>query len=319
LGGSVHGTRRILSIDGGGIKGTFPASFLATIEEQVSRSIAEYFDLIAGTSTGGIIALALGLGFTGREVLAFYEALGHEVFAGNRLLLLLRRAGFAKHNPERLRKVLTDKLGYRKLGDSRKRLVIPSLNLENGEVHIFKTAHSPRFLMDSQESVVHVAMATAAAPTYFPAHRISAGAPLVDGGMWANNPTALAVVEAIGTLGWERQDLRVLSLGCTTSSLDIGFGRKYGLGWLYWADKVVEVFMAGQSSGSLGTATVLAGQENVFRYSPNVPGKRFGLDVTEEIQSLKGLGFTEARKALPAIKHIFFEEPAQPFVPYAHT
>jgi hypothetical protein len=76
------------------------------------------------------------------------------------MLLLLRQVGFAKHNPERLRKVLIDKFGYRKLGDSRKRLVIPSLNLENGDVHIFKTAHSARFLMDSQESVVHVAMAT---------------------------------------------------------------------------------------------------------------------------------------------------------------
>ena len=312
----MNETRRILSIDGGGIRGTFPASFLATIEERLSHSIADYFDLITGTSTGGIIALALALGFSGREVLAFYETLGHEVFAGNRMLLLLRHVGFAKHNPERLRKILTDKFGYRKLGDSRKRLVIPSLNLENGEVHIFKTAHSARFLMDSQESVVHVAMATAAAPTYFPAHRISAGAPLVDGGTWANNPTALAVVEAIGTLGWERHDLRVLSLGCTTSSLDVGFGRKYGLGWLYWADKVVEVFMAGQSSGSLGTAAVLAGPENVFRYSPNVPAKRFRLDVTAEIQSLKGLGFVEARKALPAIKHVFFEEPAEPFVPY---
>ncbi|MGH9462556.1 MAG: CBASS cGAMP-activated phospholipase [Vicinamibacteria bacterium] len=309
-------TRRILAIDGGGIKGTFPASFLATIEEKLSRSIADYFDLIAGTSTGGIIALALGLGFSGREVLAFYETLGHEVFAGNRMLLFLRHVGFAKHNPEKLRKVLVEKFGYRKLGDSRKRLVIPSLNLENGDVHIFKTAHSARFLMDSQESAVHVAMATAAAPTYFPAHRISAGSPLVDGGTWANNPTALAVVEAVGTLGWERQDLRILSLGCTMSSLDVRYGRRYGLGWLYWADKVVEVFMAGQSSGSLGTAAVLAGPEHVFRYSPNVPAKRFGLDVTAEIESLKGLGFTEARKALPAIKQVFFAKPAEPFVPY---
>ncbi len=309
-------TRRILSIDGGGIKGAFPASFLATIEERLSGSIADYFDLIAGTSTGGIIALALGLGFSGREVLAFYEALGHDVFAGNRALLLLRHVGFAKHDPERLRRILVDKFGHRKLGESKKRLVIPSLNLENGEVHIFKTAHSSKFLMDSQESVVHIAMATAAAPTYFPPHRISAGAPLVDGGMWANNPTALAVVEAIGTLGWKRHDLRVLSLGCTASSLDIGIGRKHGLGWLYWADKVAEVFMAGQSSGALGMAAVLVRPENVYRYSPIVPAKRFGLDVTQEIQSLKGLGFTEARKALPAIQRIFFQEPAQPFLPY---
>ena len=63
---------KILSIDGGGIKGVFPASFLASIEESVGGKVCEHFDLIVGTSTGGIIALALGAGMSAKEILKFY-------------------------------------------------------------------------------------------------------------------------------------------------------------------------------------------------------------------------------------------------------
>lgn len=307
---------RILAIDGGGIKGIFPAAFLASLEEEVQCSIGNYFDLIVGTSTGGIIALGLGLGFTAKELLSFYEELGKQVFAGNRLLCSLRWAGLSKYNQEPLRKTLQSKFHDSKLGDSRNRLVIPSLNLDTGEVYVYKTAHHPRFEKDYKESAIDVALATAAAPTYFPTHRNASGTPLIDGGMWANNPAGVAVVEAIGVLEWNRTDLRVLSLGCTTSPLDVGIGRRYGMGFLYWADKVANVFMSGQSSASLGTTQLLAGHQNVFRISPVVPAKRFGLDVTKEIDSLRGLGFSEARKALSSLKLVFFGKPAEKFEPY---
>ncbi len=309
-------THRILAIDGGGIKGIFPAAFLASVEEEIKGSVGEYFDLIVGTSTGGIIALGLGLGFTAKELLSFYEDLGTKVFAGNRLLGFLRQMGVSKYSPEPLKAALASKFGDMKLGDSKVRLVIPSLNLETGEVHVFKTAHHARFEKDWKDSAVSVALATAAAPTYFPSHLMTSGIPLVDGGMWANNPVGAAVVEAVGVLEWNRSDLRVLSLGCTSSPLDIGIGRRYGMGFLYWASRIADVFMSGQSSGSLGTATLLAGHQNVYRISPVAPAGRFGLDGLGEIASLKGLGFSEARKALPTLKPVFFTRPAETFVPY---
>jgi len=73
-------TFRILSIDGGGLKGAFPASFLATIERQLPAPIATYFDLITGTSTGGIIALALALHIPAEQVVAFYKEHGSRIF-----------------------------------------------------------------------------------------------------------------------------------------------------------------------------------------------------------------------------------------------
>ena len=300
--------RRILAIDGGGIKGVFPASFLATVEESIGDRIGNYFDLIAGTSTGGIIAL--GLGLSAKDVLHFYENSGPAIFGGSRLLKTIRWAGVSKYSDQPLRKALESIFESRRLGESAKRLVIPSVNLENGEVYVYKTAHHPRFERDYRDKVVDVALATAAAPTYFPTHRSSAGTPLVDGGVWANNPTGMATVEAIGVLGWARESLRVLSLGCTTEPLAIGRARFAALGATYWATRVTNLFMKTQSFASMGTAYVLLGHEPVLRVDPHVAPGRFGLDAHKESESLKGLGVSEARNALPDIRHLFISEGA---------
>ncbi len=307
-------TYKILSIDGGGIKGVFPASFLTVIEETTGKRISDYFDLIVGTSTGGIIALGLGMGFSAKELLEFYEQEGPKIFKGNRLTRLLRSIGVSKYSNEPLRRALSSKFNERKLGESKNRLVIPSLNLENGEVHVYKTAHHQRFVKDYKEKIVDVALATSAAPTYFPTHRSASGIPLIDGGLWANNPVGLAVVEAIGVLGWPRDELRVLSIGCTTEPINIKLARGLPMGKAYWGFKVADLFMSAQSSASYGTAQLLAGHENVTRISPSVANGKFGLDVVNGIKSLKGLGDSEARKALPTLQS-FFTDKAAAFIP----
>jgi len=310
--------KRILTIDGGGIKGVFPAAFLATVEDTIEDNIANYFDLIVGTSTGGIIALGLGLGLSAKELLAFYEECGPIIFKGNRGLRWLRWLGTSKYNSTPLEEALKSCFGDKRLGDSKKRLVIPSLNLENGEVHIYKTAHHPRLEMDYKESAVDVAMATASAPTYFPTHRSIAGIPLIDGGLWANNPVGMAVVEAITLLDWPRDSLKVLSVGCTTEPLNVNLGRRIPLGGAYWAFKLLDVFMHVQSHASLGTALLLAGHENVIRINKDVSQGKFGLDKTKEINSLRGLGVSEARYAFPKLREAFLDDHAEQFFP-CHT
>lgn len=308
--------KRILAIDGGGVKGMFPASLLATFEDFKGESIANYFDLIVGTSTGGVIALGLGLGFSAKEVAAFYEDLGTRIFSGNRLWRRLRQFVLAKYEHDQLKSVLQSQFGEKKLGESTSRLVIPALNLENGEVHVFKTAHHPKFERDYKEFAVDVALATASAPTYFPAHILPSGTPLVDGGLYANNPVGLAVVEAISVLGWPRESLRVLSIGCTTSPMSINSARRRGLGYFYWGPRVAEAFMTAQSSVAYGTAKLLVGQENLIRVNPTTEAGRFSLDGTEEINFLRGLGCTEARKVYPQIKDMFFSDKVDEFTPY---
>ena len=307
--------KKVLAIDGGGIKGVFPAAFLASVEESVGQPIGEHFDLIVGTSTGGIIAIGLGMGLSAKEILGFYEEHGPNIFKGNRGLRMMRQLGYSKYSSKALEQALGATFGDRKLGESSTLLMIPSLNLETGEVHVYKTAHHERFVMDYKLPAKEAALATAAAPTYFPTYRSAAGIPLVDGGMWANNPAGAAAVEALGVLGWQKGDIKLLSLGCTTEPLNAKANRAKRLGINYWATKLVAVFMAGQSSASQGTAQLLLGHENVVRISPSVPNKRFKLDSASDMDSLKGLGTSEARKALPALKD-FFDEKAPTFQPH---
>lgn len=308
--------KRILTIDGGGIKGVFPASFLATVEDSISDNVADYFDLIVGTSTGGIIALGLGLGLSAKEILAFYEEHGPPIFKGNRVFGWLKWWGITKYNGNTLKAALETCFGNKKLGDSTKRLVIPSFNLENGEVYIYKTAHHCRLERDYKEKVVDVALATTSAPTYFPTHRSIAGIPLIDGGMWANNPVGMSVVEAITLLGWPRDSLKVLSLGCTTEPLNVRLGRSIPLGKFYWASKLRDVFMHAQSHSSLGTAKLLAGHNNIIRIDEKVSQGKFSLDNIKEIDFLKGAGTSKARQALPELRKIFLGDHAETFIPF---
>ena len=115
----------------------------------------------------------------------------------------------------------------------------------------------------------------------------------------------MSVVEAIALLDWPRDSLKILSLGCTTEPLNVKLGRNVSLGGLYWATKFVDVFMHAQSHASLGTSKLLAGHENVIRIDPPVARGKFGLDKASGIPSLKGLGESQAREALPKLREIF--------------
>ena len=301
--------KRILAIDGGGIKGVFPASFLAAVEDSIGANVGNYFDLIVGTSTGGIIALGLGLGLSAQEILAFYEKSGPLIFRDNRRLRWFR----SKYNSGPLREALETCFGGKKLGDSKKRLVIPSLSLQCGEVYIYKTAHHLRFETDYKVQAVDVALATTAAPTYFPIHQSAMGTPLIDGGVWANNPVVVSVVEAIAVLEWPREQLRILSLGCTTEPWNVNWAGRFSRGVSYWAPRLVDVFMRPQSQSALGMANLFVGYENLIRIAPLVQPGSFKLDDPKRIPPLKNLGYTEARKALPKLREIFLGDPAEPF------
>lgn len=316
--------RRILSLDGGGILGTFPAAFLAGIEENLKRPIGEYFDLIAGTSTGGIIAIGLGMGLRASEIRDLYMTRGPEIFgqAHNPVTnFLLRHARVLqwlyrpKYDSEKLANVLIDTFGDRRLGHATQRLIIPAWNPVARSVHIYKTPHHKRLCTDYKALAVDVALATAAAPAYFQQHTTEHHVGLIDGGVWANNPAGIAVVEAIGLLGWPADGIDVLSLGCLEETYTIS--GQAGLSAL--ALKVVKLFMDGQSKGALGIAKVLTGHEHerkaVYRVDYTVPSKINRLDDARLISKLIGLGNTAARERFPVLKSVFFESPAEPFNP----
>lgn len=325
--------RRILALDGGGIKGVLAASFLETVEEATGKRIVDYFDLMAGTSTGGIIALGLGLGMSAREIVQFYISEGPRIFdqaspldeqsIGLKILEIIKGKGhqarqlsLPKYNSAALKQALERAFKSARLGDSRTRLVIPAYHADNEDVYVFKTRHHERLQIDWQNRAVDVALATAAAPSYFAAHQMPCGSPLIDGGVWANNPAGIAAVEARGVLGWKDDDLYILSLGCTEEAVDIPINAGYS-GLLL---KSTSLFMQGQSRASVGTAMLLSGHTEAdphfFRYQPKVASGKFHLDRVEMIDRLRGLGRTCAREALPALERLFLFEKAVPFTAY---
>lgn len=230
----IAGNRfQILALDGGGIKGIFSAAILAALEEDLKTRITDHFDLIAGTSTGGLIAIALGLGLSPREIVHFYTHNGPAIFPGAsswwRCALHWHRS---KYDPAPLESALKSCFGERLFGESTKRLVIPSYNLGEDDVYIFRTPHHERLRRDLKVPAWKVARATSAAPTYFPSFCGIDGQRLIDGGVWANNPTMVALVESFGTLGVALADTHILSIGTTDSlnSRDRSWPRRYNSG-----------------------------------------------------------------------------------------
>jgi patatin-like phospholipase/acyl hydrolase len=218
---------RILSLDGGGIKGAFAASVLAALEEDTGLAVVDHFDMITGTSTGGIIAIGLGLGIPAKDILEFYSEKGETIFPGTSLSQraggVLRQFLGPKHSHDVLRAELGSVFGERKFGESKCRLAIPTYDAISGRIFVMKTAHHERFIYDINAPAVDVALATSAAPTYFsaapfPYHE---GASYVDGGVWANSPVMVGLTETVAFMGVPLENIDLLSIGATSAPFNI--------------------------------------------------------------------------------------------------
>jgi len=273
--------------------------------------VADHFDLIAGTSTGGIIALALGLGMRPREILDFYLRLGPGVFRDRAGLRVVRRLARAKYATGPLEAALRQVFGERSLGESAKRLVIASYNLGADDVYLFRTAHHPRLARDWRERAVDVAMATSAAPTYLPCFPLS-GSRLVDGGVWANNPAMIAVVEAAGTCGAALEALQVFSLGTTSEVRHRSRGLDHG-GMLKWGRDAVDVILRAQSISASNQVRHPLEPERLLRLDPAVPPALMALDKVNA-GDLIGWASHASRVAGPRFSE-FLGHRAAPFVP----
>ena len=311
-----NGRFQVLALDGGGAKGVFPATVLAGFEEDIGGSVVDYFDLIVGTSTGGLIALALGAGMSPREIVEFYIREARNVFPGRRMLRGLRRFLVAKYDGRGLEKATREALGERLLGDSTVPLVIPAYSLAENDVYIFKTPHHPRLKRDWRVPMWEVAMAATAAPTYFPAYRLKGdGVRLIDGGVWANNPAMVGVTEAVSLFSRRLDDIRVLSLG-TTSSARARSRRLDGAGLLRWATgpNIVDVLLAGQGAGAFAQVSLLLGKENALRIDPpNFDGESplDGYDADQMIAKAAHHG----RSVKPEFEKRFGDHRRQPYRP----
>jgi uncharacterized protein len=316
---------RILSVDGGGIKGLFPATVLAEFERRYlsGKSIAGYFDLVAGTSTGGIIALGLGAGLTASSMADLYLARCPEVFPQpsdtpwGRLRSLWKEArSFVVYHYERepLEALLKHALGDKLLGDSVVRLCIPAFEGKHSEVFVFKTPHHRDYKFDRFEPMFKVALATAAAPTYFRSLEHN-GYTLVDGGVRANNPIMLGVIEAMICFEVDPLQIDVLSIGCgddpyVVSPLQSALGGKFA-----WYDAIFAT-MRLQSLAATNQARPLLGPRAIRRIDPpRLPTPIMLDDFRRSRDELVPAARDAVEKHGTQIAADFFASAANPYVP----
>ena len=321
-----HGLR-ILSIDGGGIRGIFPAAFLAGLENRYlgGSSVARYFDLIVGTSTGGIIALALSAGLTATAARDLYVRRGDEIFPppargilGAVEQCVRKGLRLVVHRYDRfaLEHLLRDVFQDRQLRDARSRLCIPSFDGRHGEVYIFKTPHHPDYRKDAGEWMRTVAAATSAAPTYY-RPLVSGGYTFVDGGVWANNPIMIGLVDALACFAIDRGHVRILSLGCGSEHYIVTRSNIWPGGLLAWR-KVVLAAMALQSQNAIGQASLLIGADRIRRVEPPIECRGIALD--DWVGAIERLP-EAAEHALDsqgeAVASSFLCHPVEPFLPFS--
>ncbi len=266
----------ILALSGGGYKGLYTAQVISQIEKRTGKLFGSHFDLICGTSVGGLIALALATrDISASTVVETLQAAGPRIFvpvempkrklAGLKAMgrveldkTIYKKSGFtldrgvtaAKHDSAPLKNALKAIFGDRKIGDLKTRVLIPAANWTKGGPQFFKTPHNPRFTLDEERTLVDVAMATSAAPIYLPNYEFEHQV-YVDGGIVGNAPGIFGVheVEHAIDAGVEK-DIHLLSIGALSSKTTADQSEDLNKGLVQWNSRIFDFMMACQEQTS---------------------------------------------------------------------
>ncbi len=306
---------RILALDGGGIKGAFTAAALAHWEEQTGGlPTASRFDLIAGTSTGGILALGLALGLPAKQILDFYRGeAGQRIFPMTSLIERMwrrvRQTASDKFDAGILEEELEKALGSEsRLGDAKTRVVVTSYSLTSNSTKLFRTGHHPSVPAHDSLRAVTVARATSAAPTFFKPAQVEesiAEYEAVDGGVWANCPAMVALCEAVHVLKIPLGRIDMLSIG-TTSSPSLVEDPEIVKGQLGWATRAPNLLVKGQVQGTLEYATQLLADDRFLRVDGTVETE--GMDEVENLPKLVDTGVEIAKQGDDCICSRYFNQ-----------
>ena len=257
-----NNTFKILSIDGGGIKGLYSSRILFQFEEAAKKHygdpnlrIVDFFDLVCGTSTGGLIALGISARIPMEKIYKFYELKGQSIFPKSMEWWKMIRQTFigGKYSDLPLRKALQEMFADRRIASSECLLCIPTYDFTHGTYELFKYDHAEGNLQRHNKlRYVDVALATSAAPTYFPLAQIADenNIQYVDGGVWANNPATIGLAEALRYfVGAGKQYGRMELL--SVASLNVKAGKAPMLrrhrSFLNWRHDLFNLSLIGQS------------------------------------------------------------------------
>jgi uncharacterized protein len=254
-------TYHVLALSGGGYRSLYTATVLSELEATLGRPIVSHFDLICGTSAGGLLALGLAADIPAIELKALFEENGKRIFGCRSPLRQL--FGFwltAKHASNGLREVLTERFQAMAVSDLKHRVLIPAVNYSTGRGQFFKTPHHQSFELDHRMKLVDVALATAAAPIYFPLSRNERGV-FADGGLVGNAPGLFRLHEVRTFLAPNQSArVRVLAIGTMTIGATVRGGASLDRGFGKWRGGLFDLVISAQESSvdymlrqSLGT------------------------------------------------------------------
>lgn len=290
---------KLLAIDGGGIRGIYASHVLERIQDEFELVFHRDFDLISGTSTGSIIAAALAYDIPLAKVTNLYREQGPVIFRPR--IWSLKGAIFPRYASDPLRDALEDVFQDATLSDAKTRLVIPATDIGNGAVHVFKSNYDEGFVRDRDVKVVDAVLASCSAPSYFAPARVGPYQ-LSDGGLWANNPSLVAVTEALSRLGAERSQIRLLSIGT-------GIGKNYypvarGGMWGFitgWGMlKFISMLMNLQSATASNVAQLLLDNHQRLRinFESDAPLSLDDLGIVDDLVSRADRDFTHNSAAI---------------------
>lgn len=292
--------KKILAIDGGGIKGVYAASFLAEIESLCGGNVCDYFDMLAGTSTGAIIAAALSIKIPARDILELYLNKGKKIFPKKHWKLFK-----GKYNTEPLENELKKLFGDKKIVEANTRLLIPTYNLSTDAVQVIKTPHAPDLYYDKNRKIYETLLATTAAPVYFSPYKMRGGV-FIDGGVGANNPSLIGLVEGVSRCNWNKEDIMILNIGSVTGGKNTTGKEKMGL--LNFIT-IQECFMNAENQYASNICKLIIG-DRYIRIEENVRPGELALDKVDKfsLRKLSDLGVDSAQKNYDMISKKFLSD-----------
>lgn len=208
---------RILSLDGGGIRGYFTAMILKRISEKYNIDITDYFDLIIGTSTGSLIAGGIGLGIDIDTIVDMYKYKSEYLF-GKSIISSISYNGFtsSKYDINKLRTMVNEGYNYKNFSDLKKDIILLTTNVKSNEPVIIRSKDNPKI------SLLEAVISSSSAPIFYEPNYIDNENVYVDGFLWANNPSIVALIEALSKDGYNKnlEDIKILSIGTGIEHID---------------------------------------------------------------------------------------------------
>ncbi|MBN1617843.1 patatin-like phospholipase family protein [Candidatus Dojkabacteria bacterium] len=288
----------ILSIDGGGVLGIFPSTILMLIEQEFKVDLSKFFQLVAGTSTGSIITTGISIKYPVADMVELYESRSASIFKSDEIFRLIAKSKYSEKN---LQKLIDEIFKKKTVFDTYTDILVPSINVTKGEPVVFSKDDVNTKLRD-------VVLASCSVPVYFPPHKIKKHL-FIDGGLWMNNPSTLAISEALIRYKRRARDIRVLSFGTGNQKYDYekalgNINKDDNWGALRWKNSLIPLLISMPTLGNHHVLESLLPSSRYIRLNYEYD-KPLYLDDAKVVPNIKKIAYEYFDREYSRLKNFF--------------